>query len=69
MENIKRVQYNTLTFIHLYLAATKVNREFASEKRMGVSQKRINSALAFSLPLNSLATPQVNSQKTNFSTI
>ena len=34
MENIKRVEYNTLTFIHLYLAATKVNGEFASENGM-----------------------------------
>jgi len=25
---------NTLTFIHLYLAATKVNREFATDNRM-----------------------------------
>ena len=30
MENINRVQYNRLTFIHLYLVATKLNREFAT---------------------------------------
>ena len=63
---------NTLTFIHLYLAANKVNREFefATKNRMKFLRFLKNtSALAISLPLYSLATPQINSPKGNFSTI